>query len=167
MTQTRRIDDDTLSDYLVQHLLGSRSGVNMFRAAASTWKGTEHERALKDIAGQILEEQERLERLIHEVGGRVPVTARAVGVAARVGGRLNPVNALRSRRSGWTQVELDLLQGALQAKSGMWHVLAELAPHDPRIDESEMHELYDSAQRQQEEVRRIASAVLPEQFLRG
>ena len=167
MTQTRRIDDDTLSDYLVQHLLGSHSGLNMFRAAASTWKGTEHERALKDIAGQILEDQERLERLIREVGGRVPVSARAVGVAARVGGRLNPVNALRSRGSGWTQVELDLLQGALQGKAGMWHVLADLAPHDPRIDESEMRELDDAAQRQQAEVQRIAAAVLQEQFLRA
>ena len=77
------------------------------------------------------------------------------------------MNALRSRGSGWTQVELDLLQGALQGKAGMWHVLAELAPHDPRIDESEMRELYDAAQRQQAEVQRIAAAVLQEQFLRA
>ena len=75
--------------------------------------------------------------------------------------------ALRTRGSGWTQIELDLLQGMLQAKSAMWHVLEQLAPHLPAVDAAEMHALRENAADQQREVQRITSATLEGRFLAG
>lgn len=164
-TPDPRLDREMLADYLRQHLLGSSSGVQMFRSAADTWADTDEGAALHELADQIEQERERLERLIAEIGGTRSLAFRAVGAAAQAGGRLNPVNALRSRRSGWTQTELDLLQGALQGKAAMWHVLEEIADAHPALDPAEMRELYDAAQEQQAEVRRISESTLRDRFL--
>lgn len=75
--------------------------------------------------------------------------------------------ALRTRGSGWTQVELDLLQGMLQAKLSMWRVLEQLAPHLPAVDAAEMQALRQRAADQQREVQRITSATLEGRFLAG
>ena len=98
---------------------------------------------------------------------RTPLVDRAAGAAAEVGGRLNPVNALRTRGSAWTQVELDLLQGMLQAKLSMWRVLEQLAPHLPAVDAAEMRGLCEKTAEQRREVERITSATLEGRFLAG
>ena len=64
-------------------------------------------------------------------------------------------------------MELDLLQGALQAKAAMWDVLAELADHSSELDRSEMDRLYRQAQDQQAEVQRISEETLATRFLGG
>ena len=145
------VDEQMLEDFLNQHLLGSRSGVKAFRAAEQTWAGTSQEAALRRLGDAVQDDQDRLEALIGELGLRTPLVDRAAGAAAEVGGRLNPVNALRTRGSGWTQIELDLLQGMLQAKSAMWHVLEQLAPHLPAVDAAEMQALRQRAADQQRE----------------
>lgn len=162
----RRLDADMLEDYLNQHLLGARPGSASFRAAADTWKDTPQEAQLRALADDVDEDRERLERLIGELGFSVPLAQRAAGAAAEAAGRVNPVNMARTRGSGWTQVELDTLQGALQAKAAMWHVLAGLAPDVPGLDEAEMRALFERAQEQQRAVRRITESTLRERFLR-
>ena len=61
----------------------------------------------------------------------------------------------------------DRLQGMLQAKSAMWHVLEQLAPHLPAVDAAEMHALRQRTGDQQREVQRITSATLEGRFLAG
>ncbi|MCO0633341.1 MULTISPECIES: hypothetical protein [Micrococcus] len=161
------VDEQMLADFLNQHLLGSRSGVKAFRAAEQTWAGTPQEAALRRLGDAVQDDQDRLEALIGELGLRTPLVDRAAGAAAEVGGRLNPVNALRTRGSGWTQIELDLLQGMLQAKSAMWDVLEQLAPHLPAVDAAEMQALRQRTADQQREVQRITSATLEGRFLAG
>ena len=161
------VDEQMLEDFLNQHLLGSRSGVKAFRAAEQTWAGTPQEAALRRIGDGVQEDQDRLEALIGELGLRTPLVDRAAGAAAEVGGRLNPVNALRTRGSGWTQIELDLLQGMLQAKLAMWRVLEQLAPHLPAIDAEEMRGLCEKTAEQRRGVERITSATLEGRFLAG
>lgn len=160
------VDREVLEDFLNQHLLGSRSGVKAIRAAAQTWADTPQEAALQRLADDVAQEQERLEALIGELGLSTSLPEKAMGLAAEAAGRVNPVNALRTRGSGWTQVELDLLQGMFQAKAAMWHVLEALAPHEPRIDAAEMRRLYEQAQEQQRRVQEIAEQTLAERFLR-
>ena len=159
------LDRETLEDYLNQHLLGSRSGVKMFRTAADTWNGTECADRLVQLADQVAADQQSLEELIARLGLKTPALQEAVGQVAEVAGRLNPVNLTRSKGNGWTQVELDLLQGALQAKAAMWDVLAELADHTSELDRSEMERLYQVAQEQQAELRQISEETLATRFL--
>lgn len=161
------LDRETLEDYLNQHLLGSRSGVKMFRTAADTWGGTEHAERLARLADDVASDQDALEQLIGRLGLKTPALQEAAGQVAEVAGRLNPVNLTRSKSNGWTQVELDLLQGALQAKAAMWDVLAELADHSSELDRSEMDRLYRQAQDQQAEVQRISEETLATRFLGG
>lgn len=156
-----------LEDFLNQHLLGSRSGVKAFCAAEQTWAGTPQEAALRRLGDAVQDDQDRLEALIGELGLRTPLVDRAAGAAAEVGGRLNPVNALRTRGSGWTQVELDLLQGMLQAKLSMWRVLEQLAPHLPAVDAAEMRGLCEKTAEQRRGVERITSETLAGRFLAG
>lgn len=164
--QASGVDREMLEDFLNQHLLGSRSGVKAFRAAAQTWDDTPQGADLTRLGDDVEQDQERLEALIRELGLTTPVPVKAAGVAAEAAGRVNPVNLMRSRGSGWTQVELDLLQGMLQAKAAMWHVLEALAPHEPVLDAGEMAALYERAQDQQRAVQRIAEDTLLERFLR-
>ncbi|WP_431860930.1 hypothetical protein [Micrococcus terreus] len=159
------LDRETLEDYLNQHLLGSRSGVKMFRTAAATWDGTEYADRLVKLADDVSADQDALEELIARLGMKTPALQEAAGQVAEVAGRLNPVNLTRSKGNGWTQVELDLLQGALQAKAAMWDVLAELADHTSELDRTEMERLYKVAQEQQAEVQRISEETLSTRFL--
>ena len=159
------LERETLEDYLNQHLLGSRSGVKMFRTAAATWDGTEYADRLVKLADDVSADQDALEELIARLGMKTPALQEAAGQVAEVAGRLNPVNLTRSKGNGWTQVELDLLQGALQAKAAMWDVLAELADHTSELDRTEMERLYKVAQEQQAEVQRISEETLSTRFL--
>lgn len=161
------LDRDHLEDYLNHHLLGSRSGVRMFQTAADTWNGTEYEQQFLDLAAQVQQDQRTLEALIERLGMKIPAVNKAVGKAAEVAGRLNPVNLTRSKTQGMTQVEMDLLQGALQAKSGMWHVLTRLAEQFPELgmEPDQMTGLYESAQQQEAEVRRISEETLGTRFV--
>ena len=77
------------------------------------------------------------------------------------------MNALRTRGSAWTQIELDLLQGMLQAKLSMWRVLEQLAPHLPAVDAAEMRGLCEKTAEQRREVQRITSETLAGRFLAG
>lgn len=159
------LDRAMLEDYLNQHLLGSGPGVPAFRAAVDTWRGTPQEAELARIAQGVRQSQDRLRRLIRELGCRTPLAQRAARTVAAAGGRLNPVNALRSRGSGWTQVELDVLVGALAGQAEMWRTLEGLAPHVPGLDAAEMRRMLEHTLILQDGVRRVTDATALERFL--
>jgi hypothetical protein len=161
------LDREHLQDYLNHHLLGSESGVRMFRTAAVTWRGTDYEQQFRELARHVQEEQRFLQGLIGRLGLRTPIPRKILGKAAEVAGRLNPVNLTRSKTQGMTQVEMDVLQGAVQGKAGMWHVLGRLAERFPEagLDGREMDNLYRQAQEQQAELRRIGEETLDTRFV--
>ncbi|MEW1979501.1 hypothetical protein AB0333_01050 [Citricoccus sp. NPDC079358] len=161
------LNRDELQDYLNHHLLGSKSGVRLFQAAASTWNGTEYEEEFLDLSRQVSEEQDELRELIDRLDLRQSVVENALGLAAETAGRLNPVNITRSKSEGMTQVEMDILQSALQGKAGMYAVLAKLAERFPSagLDGKRMQELYQQAQDQQARVRRISDETMDTRFV--
>ena len=161
------LNRDELQDYLNHHLLGSRSGVRMFRTAADTWSGTPYEAEFKALTDQVSQMQDRLIALIERLGLKQSTVENALGKAAEVAGRLNPVNLTRSKTKGMTQVELDILQGALQGQAGMWQVLGrlgELVP-DGGLDREAMDTNYRRTLHLQDEVRRISEETLNTRFL--
>ncbi|MGM7669517.1 hypothetical protein [Microbacterium sp. A93] len=161
------LNRDELQDYLNHHLLGSKSGVRLFQAAASTWNGTEYEQEFLEISRQVSEEQDELQQLIDRLDLRQSVVENAMGLAAEAAGRLNPVNFTRSKSEGMTQVEMDILQSALQGKAGMYAVLAKLAERFPHagLDGQRMSDLYQQAQDQQARVRRISDETMDTRFV--
>jgi hypothetical protein len=165
--QNATLNRDELQDYLNHHLLGSRSGVRMFRTAADTWKDTPYEEEFKTLTERVSQMQDRLIALIEGLGLKQSPVENAIGKAAEVAGRLNPVNLTRSKTQGMTQVELDILQGALQGQVGMWQVLgrlAELVP-DGGLEASEMAENLRRTKDLQDHVRRISEETLGTRFL--
>lgn len=161
------LNRDELQDYLNHHLLGSRSGVRLFQAAAQTWHGTEYEQQFQDLSDEVTAEQDELQQLIERLGLEQSAVENALGKAAEVAGRLNPVNITRSKTEGMTQVEMDILQSALQGKAGMYAVLATLAERfpDAGLDRQRMQDLYQQAQDQQARVRRISDETLHTRFV--
>lgn len=160
------VDREMLEDYLNQHLLGSRPGVQAFRAAAQTWADTPHEATLTRLAERVEARQDRLRALIESLGFSTPPTARALGAVAAAGGRLNPVNALRSRGTGWAQVELEVLMGALRSQTEMWRLLEHLAPYEPALDAAEMRRAQELTLEGVEQLQHVVDATLTERFLR-
>lgn len=86
-------------------------------------------------------------------------------MVAAAGGRVNSVNALRSRGSGWAQVELDVLAGALEGQGEMWRILERLASRVPGLDAEEMRRMLEHTRSLQEGVRRVTDATLEDRFL--
>lgn len=166
-SQLHQINQDELQDYLNHHLLGSKSGIRLFKAAADTWDGTEYAQEFRDLSREVTEEKEELEQLIDRLGLRQSIVENALGVAAGAAGRMNPVNITRSKTEGMTQVEMDILQSALQGKAGMYAVLEKLAERfpDAGLDRQRMQDLYQQAQDQQARVRRISDATMDTRFL--
>lgn len=166
-TPHETLNRDELQDYLNHHLLGSKSGVRLFQAAASTWNGTEYEQEFLELSKQVSEEQDELSQLIDRLDLRQSVVENAMGLAAAAAGRLNPVNVTRSKSEGMTQVEMDVLQSALQGKAGMYAVLAKLAERfpDAGLDGRRMSDLYEQAQDQQARVRRISDETMDTRFV--
>ncbi|MFC0247372.1 hypothetical protein ACFFIO_02540 [Citricoccus parietis] len=165
--QLNQINQHELQDYLNHHLLGAKSGIRLFQAAADTWDGTEYEQEFRDLSGEVTEEKEELEQLIDRLGLRQSIVENALGVVAGAAGRLNPVNITRSKSEGMTQVEMDILQSALQGKAGMYAVLAKLAERFPEagLDGQRMKDLYQQAQDQQARVRRISDDTMDTRFV--
>ncbi|WP_411731021.1 hypothetical protein [Paeniglutamicibacter sp.] len=167
MNDFRGVSHQTYSNYLNEHFLGSEGGVNAFRAAADTWKGTEHEAAFLSLCRQVMTDREDLRLLIDRLGyGGHPLKI-VFTHAVRLLGRVNPVNLLRRRQAGTAQVELDVLAGMLRAKLSMWETLILIAAKDPRLDADLLRDLQARAIDQIDQVRGIIGATWEERFFAG
>lgn len=164
MEEHRGINHSIYSNYLNEHLLGSEGGVNAFKAAADTWRGTPHEGAFKSLARQVKADQDDLHRIIRSLGYDHAPLRSALTIGVRLAGRINPVNLLRRRKVGMAQVELDTLTGMLRAKLSMWETLLLLQSRDPRLDAALLKDLQRRAEDQFNQVRDIIEASCEERF---
>jgi hypothetical protein len=167
MNDFRGVSHQTLSNYLNQHFLGSEGGVNAFRAAADTWKGTAQEAALLSLCRQVMTDRQDLRNLIEKLGYEVHPLKLAFTQAVRLAGRVNPVNLLRKQQAGMAQVELDVLAGMLRAKLSMWETLLLVAEKDPRLDAASLRDLQARATDQITQVRGIIEATWAQRFFAG
>lgn len=134
MATDMRIDQDKLHQYLSEHLLGSRSGLEHFKAAVETWQGTANEQRLISLENQVHTDQEDLKRIIAQLGFEEHKALKLFAPLAWIVGRFNPFNPSRMRRLSLAQVQLDVLTGLLNAKLRMWRTLELMVPEEPRLD---------------------------------
>ncbi len=167
MNEQRGISHQMYSNYINQHFLGSEGGVNAFRAAATTWRGTPHEAALLSLCEQVKADRKDLGGLVRALGYSGHPLKAALTLAVRAAGRLNPVNLLRTRQAGMAQVELDVLTGMLRAKLSMWETLLLVATRDPRLDVQLLRDLQRRAESQIAQVHRVIEASWEERFFAG
>jgi hypothetical protein len=167
MNDVQAVNHQTLSNYLNQHFLGSEGGVNAFRAAADTWKGTAQEAALLSLCRQVMTDRQDLRHLIEKLGYEVHPLKLAFTHVVRLAGRVNPVNLLRKQQAGMAQVELDVLAGMLNAKLAMWETLLLVAEKDPRLDAVSLSDLQARATDQITQVRGIIEATWEQRFFAG
>ena len=152
MDQATPIDESKLHKYLNEHLMGSRSGLEHFKAAVGTWAGTPHEQRMASLEQQVAADQDDLKRIMDDLGYQEPPLVKIVAPVALLAGRLNPFNPLRQRRFTLAQVQLDVLTGLLNAKLRMWRTLEFMSVVEPRLD---AHLLADLAQRAESQIRQI------------
>lgn len=165
MNQRRAINHKTYSSYLNEHYLGSEGGINAFKAAAGTWKGTAHEHGFNSLCQQVMADRDDLHRIMTSLGYRPQPFKHLLTHLVRLLGRFNPVNILRRRRTGLSQVELEVLTGMLRAKQAMWETLLLVSAKDPRLDAPLLRKLHERATNQIDQVRSIIQETWEERFL--
>lgn len=159
-----RIDQDTLHRYLSEHLLGSESGLNHFKAAHHTWAGTAYADRFDSLRQQVQADQEDLKRIMDRLGCTQRPMARLLAPAAKLAGHLNPFNPLRLRKLAAAQVQLDVLTGLLNAKLRMWQTLLLMLPHDARLDQALLQDLAHRAESQISQLKALSDETWGERF---
>ena len=163
--QTPTIDHELYSAYLNEHLLASESGVKAIRAAADTWDGTEYRAVFLDLAQQIDADKRDLLRIMAALGYKPSPVKEALTLAANTVGRFNPVNILRSKKAGMTQLELDVLVGMVRTKAMMWETLIMLADADKRLDPALLADLERRAEDQMRQIRGVNNETYRRRFM--
>ena len=158
------IDQMTLHRYLGEHLLGSESGLNHFKAAHHTWAGTAYADRFESLHRQVEDDQEDLKRIMDRLGCRQRPLARLLAPVAKLAGHVNPFNPLRMRKLAAAQVQLDVLTGLLNAKLRMWQTLLLMLPHDPRLDQALLQDLSHRAESQISQLKALSDETWPERF---
>ncbi len=149
------MDDEVLHGYLQHHWTGSTAGVSLFRRVAGTHGIAEVAAAVGELAGEVAEEREILQRVMRDVGAR-PSTLGAV--AGRVGaelGRLKPNGRILTRAPLTDLVEIEALRIAVFGKRSGWEVLRSVADDDPRLDAALLDDLIARSDRQIETLTRL------------
>jgi len=163
--QSGSFDHRLYSAYLNEHLLASEAGVKAFKAAADTWEGTEYRSVFLDLVRQIDDDKRDLVRLMSTLGYRPHPVKQALTLAANALGRINPVNLMRSKKGGMTQLELDVLVGMVTAKKMMWETLTMLSAVDKRLDPAQLADLTRRAEDQIRQIRDVNTETYLRRFV--
>ncbi|UYQ78892.1 hypothetical protein OF385_07070 [Glutamicibacter sp. JL.03c] len=158
------IDQKVLHRYLIEHLLGSESGLNHFKAAHTTWAKTPYAARFDSLHEQVQADQVDLKRIMERLGCTQRPLARLFAPLAKLAGHVNPFNPLRRRELAAAQVQLDVLTGLLNAKLRMWQTLLLMVPHDPRLDPSLLRELSRRAESQISQLKALSDETWAERF---
>ncbi|HSI81536.1 MAG TPA: hypothetical protein VK919_12890 [Solirubrobacterales bacterium] len=147
-----------LSTYLRDHHAGATAGLNLARRIASSNEGNEYGAELAQIAAEIEEDMNVLERLMEGLGV-APDQLKDLG--ARVGeklGRLKPNGRWLSYSPLSRLLELDGLMLAVTGKLALWRALRETVASD--LEGFDFDALAARAERQRERLEelRIRSA---------
>lgn len=124
MTIPRSIDRRMIQSYLGDHLSGATAGRARAHKMAEWYGDTELGEDLNRIAEELDEEHEHLADLIDQLGLHQPLPMRLLARAGELIGRVKPNGRILSSTPTTPVLELELFRGAVNAKQGLWEVLA-------------------------------------------
>lgn len=124
---------DPLATYLHDHLAGARAAIDLLDSLRDRHPDQPLGRFAAELRGEVAEDRETLQRLAARVGASsnplkdamawlAAKASQAAKLDRRIAGELGTFEALEA-----------LTLGVL-GKIALWHALAALAPHDPRLD---------------------------------
>jgi hypothetical protein len=158
---TTQADPSLLGIYLNDHLAGATGGLELFRRALASHRGTAAEPVLERLAQEVEEDREALLRIMTSLGLPVRQYKVAAGWLAEKAGRAKPNGRLLSRSPLSSVVELEGLRLGVLGKAALWRLLRALADRDSRLHAAELDRLAERADRQAAELEelRLAAAV--------
>jgi hypothetical protein len=148
------LSSDQLTIYLNDHLAGSTFGLELARRALSANRGNEFEAVLEELTVEIGEDRRELERIFDRLAVPRDRARLTVGWFAEKVGRLKPNGRIVGYSPLSRLLELEGLSGGIRAKLDLWRALQEIAPGDPRLDDSQLDRLIGRAESQ---LHRLAS----------
>jgi hypothetical protein len=138
-----------LPTYLNDHLAGSTAGVELARRAAASNRGSSYGRVLTELAEEIAEDRQTLERIMDRLGARRDRTKVLAAWSAEKLGRLK----LNGRLLGYSPLsrleELEALALGVHGKLLLWESLARTHADDARLKEFDLAGLQQRARSQQ------------------
>ncbi len=158
---------DYLETYLQDHRAGAEMGSDLARRLADENMGTPYEDFLVGLAQEIDHDVATLEDLM----GRFGVSRSVMKTAgAKIGekiARLKPNDQLAGYSPLSRVLELEGLLAGVQGKLALWDSLAQIAPHEERLDEAEIAALQKKAERQLADLREHHAIAAREAFAEG
>jgi len=158
---------DYLETYLQDHRAGAEMGSDLARRLADENMGTPYEDFLVGLAQEIDHDVATLE----DIMGRFGVSRSVMKTAgAKIGekiARLKPNDQLTGYSPLSRVLELEGLLAGVQGKLALWDSLAQIAPHEERLDEAEIAALQDKAERQLADLREHHAMAAREAFAEG
>ena len=144
---------DYLETYLQDHRAGAEMGTDLARRLAEENQGTPYEDFLLALVQEIEQDVATLEDIMGRFGvGKATLKTAGAKVAERLG-RLKPNDQLSGYSPLSRVLELEGLRSGVQGKLGLWDSLAQIAPHEDRLDADQITGLQAKAERQLEELR--------------
>ena len=132
-----------LGTYLNDHLAGSTVAVELVGRARAQNEGTPLGRFLSDLAGEIEEDRETLERVMERLGVGRDRLKLALGWAGEKVGRLKLNNRLFGYSPLSRVIELEALSLGVEGKRCLWQALR--ATNEPRLAEFDFDALIERA----------------------
>lgn len=160
---TTPLDRTLLRSYLHDHLTGAEAGRARALDMASRHAGADYGPELSDLANQLVEEHQRVARIIDDLGLRQPLAGRALARVAEAVGRWKPNGRLLSRSPVTPLLEVELLRSAVSGKQGLWETLAVHAD-ELGLDAGEMAQRTEDAAVQSERLEQIHGRLRPQAF---
>lgn len=165
-TRTTAVNAPLLELYLNDHLAGATAGRSRAHRMASAHADLEMGPELKSFADELDAEHHRVRELLSELGLSRRVSRQVLARVAEEMGRLK-MNGHWLRRSPMTPVlELELMRGAVNAKVGMWELLATLS-EDLGLDRQEFVHLGERVDVQSALLARLHEEIAGPAFERG
>ena len=136
-----------LGIYLNDHLAGSTVGVELANRAAKSNRGSEYGDFLAQLAEEIGEDRDELQRIMDALDVRRDHPKVLAAWTAEKFGRLKPNGQLTGYSPLSRLVELEGLKLGITGKLGLWRSLLGLVPEEPRLDRAQLARLEERARR--------------------
>jgi hypothetical protein len=146
-----------LDTYLTDHLAGATAGLNLVRIAASEHQADEHGEFFGELAIEIREDYETLERLLDGMAVDKSATKTAL---AEVGTKVMSPKFTGDDDALNAFITLETLSIGVEGKHCMWKALRCL--DDPTLDSFDIDKLIERAQSQRERIEERRLAVAPQ-----
>jgi hypothetical protein len=146
-----------LDTYLTDHLAGATAGLSLARMAATEHQGDEHGEFFGQLAIEIREDYETLERLIADMAVEKSATKTAL---AEVGTKVMSPKFTGDDDALNAFITLETLSIGIEGKHCMWTALKCL--DDPTLDGYDIDALIERAQSQRDRIEQQRLALVPQ-----